>query len=432
MGGCYLGMAGHDVFNVKVTEIIHSNEHRIVLLALDISNFKYINDFYGMDEGDKVMQDIADFYFVNEPLCLASHGIGFDQFRGAYKVDGMTHEDVVDYISRKNETFEEELSARYPLVYQHVYVGLYFYDDPALDVRMAVDRANLAKKSTKGRFDIHCCIYSEDNCNEYLEHMDMSNEFVRACEEDRIEIFLQPKISVSEGKAVGAEALVRMRNRDGELIPPVRFVPVLEHTGMIGKLDDIMLDKTFVFQRECIDKGIKPVPVSVNISRQRFTSEGLLNYVVGLQKKYDIDSSLVELEILETTFIDALDTMINVINALREKGFRINVDDFGSGYSSLNQIANIPADIIKFDRVFASRSLKNDKGRQVIKSLIEMLKMVNYDLVFEGIETKEELDAVVSYGCDVIQGFYFDKPLSAKEFIKKYYMGGREATYGTQ
>lgn len=432
MGGCYLGMAGHDVFNEKVTEIIHSNEHRIVLLALDISNFKYINDFYGMDEGDKVMQDIADFYFVNEPLCLASHGIGFDQFRGAYKVDGMTHEDVVDYISRKNETFEAELSTRYPLVYQHVYVGLYFYDDPALDVRMAVDRANLAKKSTKGRFDIHCCIYSEDNCNEYLEHMDMSNEFVRACEEDRIEIFLQPKISVSEGKAVGAEALVRMRNRDGELIPPVRFVPVLEHTGMIGKLDDIMLDKTFVFQRECIDKGIKPVPVSVNISRQRFTSEGLLNYVVGLQKKYDIDSSLVELEILETTFIDALDTMINVINALREKGFRINVDDFGSEYSSLNQIANIPADIIKFDRVFASRSLKNDKGRQVIKSLIEMLKMVNYDLVFEGIETKEELDAVVSYGCDVIQGFYFDKPLSAKEFIKKYYMGGREATYGTQ
>lgn len=432
MGGCYLGMAGHDVFNEKVTEIIHSNEHRIVLLALDISNFKYINDFYGMDEGDKVMQDIADFYFVNEPLCLASHGIGFDQFRGAYKVDGMTHEDVVDYISRKNETFEEELSARYPLVYQHVYVGLYFYDDPALDVRMAVDRANLVKKSTKGRFDIHCCIYSEDNCNEYLEHMDMSNEFVRACEEDRIEIFLQPKISVSEGKAVGAEALVRMRNRDGELIPPVRFVPVLEHTGMIGKLDDIMLDKTFVFQRECIDKGIKPVPVSVNISRQRFTSEGLLNYVVGLQKKYDIDSSLVELEILETTFIDALDTMINVINALREKGFRINVDDFGSGYSSLNQIANIPADIIKFDRVFASRSLKNDKGRQVIKSLIEMLKMVNYDLVFEGIETKEELDAVVSYGCDVIQGFYFDKPLSAKEFIKKYYMGSRESTYGAQ
>ena len=432
MENCYLGMAGHNVFNNKVKDIIHKNEHSVVLLALDISNFKYINDFYGMDEGDKVMQDIADYYFINEPLCLAAHGIGFDQFRGAYNVDGMTQEDVVSYITKKNEKFEAELSERYPLVYQHVYVGLYFYDNPGLDVRMAVDRANLAKKSTKGRFDIHCCIYSEDNCNEYLEHMDMSNEFVHAYNENRIEIFLQPKISVSEGRAVGAEALVRMRSREGELIPPVGFVPVLEHTGMIEKLDDIMLDKTFAFQRECINNGIRPVPISVNISRQRFTSEGLLGYVMELQQKYDIDSSLVELEILETTFIDALDAMTDVINALRKQGFRINVDDFGSGYSSLNQIANIPADIIKFDRVFASRSLKNDKGRQVIKSLIEMLKMVNYDLVFEGIETKEELDAVVSYGCDVIQGFYFDKPLPAKEFIQKYYMGSRESTYGAQ
>lgn len=423
MGGCYLGMAGHDVFNSKVKEIVSTGEHKVVLIALDISNFKYINDFYGMDEGDRVMQDIADFYFVNEPLCLASHGIGFDQFRGAYKVDGMSQKDVTDYIERKNEEFETILSARYPLVYQHVYVGLYFYDNPELDVRMAVDRANLAKKSTKGRFDIKCCVYSEDNCNEYLEHMDMSNEFVKACRDDRIEVYLQPKISVSENRIVGAEALVRMRSQDGNLISPAKFIPVLEDTGMIGKLDDIMLDKTFALQKECIRRGYKPVPVSVNISRQKFTSSDLFDYVIALQKKYDLDPSLVELEILETTFIDALEAMVNVIEELRRNGFRINVDDFGSGYSSLNQIASIPADIIKFDRVFASRSLKNDKGRKVIKSLIEMLRSVNYDLVFEGVETKEELDAVVSYGCDVIQGFYFDKPLPVSEFISKYYEG---------
>lgn len=423
MGGCYLGMAGHDVFNSKVKEIVSTGEHKVVLIALDISNFKYINDFYGMDEGDRVMQDIADFYFVSEPLCLASHGIGFDQFRGAYKVDGMSQKDVTDYIERKNEEFEAVLSARYPLVYQHVYVGLYFYDNPELDVRMAVDRANLAKKSTKGRFDIKCCVYSEDNCNEYLEHMDMSNEFVKACKNDRIEVYLQPKISVSENRIVGAEALVRMRSQDGNLISPAKFIPVLEDTGMIGKLDDIMLDKIFALQNECIRRGYKPVPVSVNISRQKFTSSDLFDYVIALQKKYDVDPSLVQLEILETTFIDALEAMVDVIEKLRRNGFRINVDDFGSGYSSLNQIASIPADIIKFDRIFASRSLKNDKGRKVIKSLIEMLKSVNYDLVFEGIETKEELDAVVSYGCDVIQGFYFDKPLPVSEFISKYYEG---------
>ena len=106
MGGCYLGMAGHDVFNNRVREIVNTNEHRVVLLALDISNFKYINDFYGMDEGDKVMQDIADFYFINEPLCLASHGIGFDQFRGAYKADNMTDEDVY---CKKEPHFRERI-----------------------------------------------------------------------------------------------------------------------------------------------------------------------------------------------------------------------------------------------------------------------------------------------------------------------------------
>ena len=184
-----------------------------------------------------------------------------------------------------------------------------------------------------------------------------------------------------------------------------------------------MLDKIFALQNECIRRGYKPVPVSVNISRQKFTSSDLFDYVIALQKKYDVDPSLVQLEILETTFIDALEAMVDVIEKLRRNGFRINVDDFGSGYSSLNQIASIPADIIKFDRVFASRSLKNDKGRKVIKSLIEMLRSVNYDLVFEGVETKEELDAVVSYGCDVIQGFYFDKPLPVSEFISKYYEG---------
>ena len=410
MGGCYLGMAGHDVFNNKVREIANTNEHRVVLLALDISNFKYINDFYGMDEGDKVMQDIADFYFINEPLCLASHGIGFDQFRGAYKVDNMTNEDVVGYIARKNRIFEKELSERYPLVYQHVYVGLYFYDDPSLDVRMAVDRANLAKKSTKGRFDIPCCVYSADNCNEYLEHMDMSNEFVRACEEERIEIFLQPKISVSHNCVAGAEALVRMKTRAGELVSPARFVPVLEHTGMIGKLDDIMLDKTFAFQRQCIDKGIKPVPVSVNISRQRFTSEDLLKYMLQLQDKYQIDSALIELEILETTFIDALDAMIDVINALRVKGFKINVDDFGSGYSSYRYIDLFPIDIIKIDRDIVIHMDSSEKTRNIVRSIVHLSRENGMVTIAEGIETQTLADECKAYGFDFLQGFLYHRP----------------------
>ena len=206
---------------------------------------------------------------------------------------------------------------------------------------------------------------------------------------------------------------------------------MLESTGVIDTLDNIMIEKVFELQRRWINEGREVFTISVNVSRQRFTKGDFTDMAIALQKKYNIPPFLIEFEIVESVFIENTDTIVNTTNQLRSYGFLVSVDDFGSGYSSLNQIANIPADIIKFDRVFASRSLKNNKGRQVIKSLIEMLKMVEYELVFEGVETKEELDTVVSYGCDVIQGFYFDRPLPANEFVDKYYTGSREITYGT-
>lgn len=421
MAGCYLGLVNTTFFNEKVQEKIEKNKHKMAVVALDISNFKYINDFYGMDEGDRVMQDIADFFFVDITRCIAAHGLGFDQFRAAYSIDGMEEQGFLDFMIYKKDEFEKQLMKRYPLVYHHVYLGIYFCESTNLDVRMAVDKANLAKKSIKGRFDIPCRVYSDDNCEAYFKHMDMANTFEKASKEGRIELFIQPKVSAKLGQTVGGEALVRMRGSEGELIPPGMFIPVLEDTGMIGKLDKIMIEKVFAFQRECVKKGYNVVPISVNVSRQMFISEGFLEFVMGLKKKYEVDPSLIEFEILETIFINSLELMVDVIEALRKEGFRINVDDFGSGYSSLNQIANIPADIIKIDRVFASKSLKTEKGRRVIKSIIDMLNSVEYELVFEGIETKEELDLVTAYGCDLIQGYYYSPPIPAMDFENKNY-----------
>lgn len=421
MGGCFLGMSGRNDFTESIKRIIASGQHDIVFMALDISNFKYINDFYGMDEGDRVMHDIANFYFMNEKRCLAAHGIGFDQFRALYSYEGQTKEELLDYIVSKNDEFERELSKRYPLVYHHVYVGLYFYENDDIDVRMALDRANIAKKTTKGKYDVRYRIYSDENSNKNLEYMDVSNLFVKACANDDIEMFLQPKVSASKDRVVGAEALVRLRDEEGKIVMPAKFITVLENTGMICRLDDIMIEKTFALQKECIDKGYKVVPISVNVSRHKFTNREFLDFVVALKDKYKVDPSLIEFEILETTFINAMESMVDTIEALRNIGFKIAVDDFGSGYSTLNQISNIPADVIKLDRVFSSRSLKSDKGRKVVKALIAMLTSVNYEIVFEGVEDEEELGQVVSFGCDVIQGYYYSKPIPAKEFISKYY-----------
>lgn len=418
----FVGTTGHSGFMKSAREIVESGKHDIVFISLDISNFKYINDFYGIDEGDKVIQRIGRYFFEDEPKCLAAYCVGFDQYRGVYDMAGLTKDEMIDYIIHRNEIFKDELSRLYPHVYHHVYTGLYFYDDDTLDVRMAVDRSHLAKKAAKGNFGIKCQVYTENNTKQYMEYMDISNKFIHACEEDRILMYLQPKISYNRKCIVGAEALARVLDDDETVMMPGKFIPVLEDTGMIERLDRIMIRKVFEFQHRCAADNLNTYPISINVSRQLFCSDGFVPYILGLQKEFDVCPSLIELEILESTFVKNMDSIIETINTLRNTGFIISVDDFGSGYSSLSQIASIPADVIKLDRVFATKSLTTKKGQAVTRSIINLLKDVNYEVVFEGIETEEQLRMAVDYNCDIIQGYYYSKPVPSSEFVDRYCM----------
>lgn len=420
MNNFYTIQSGNNQFISKAVSLVEDNEKTLAFIALDISNFKYINDFYSMQEGDKVMEDIASFFFINEPLCLVAYGMGFDQFRGVYDMTGMSKEELISYLTQKSHEFEYMLSARYPLVYNHVYVGIYFYEDRNIDVRMATDRANLAKKAIKGTFHTNCQVFTDNNCKAHYENMHMSNMFIRSSANGGIELYIQPKVSISKNSVVGGEALVRMRDGQGGIIMPGRFVPVLERIGLIDRLDKIMIEKVFAFQRKCLNAGKKVYAISVNVSKQEFTSLEFAENIFKLQKQYQIDPGLIEFELVESTFVNDLSCIVKTISCLRAEGFQISVDDFGAGYSNLNQIANIPADIIKLDGVFARESLNTDKGRAVIKSLITMLNDVHYKIVFEGIENKEQLELVASYGCDTVQGFYYSRPVPAQEFVEKY------------
>lgn len=420
MNNFYTIQSGNNQFISKAVSLVENSENTLAFIALDISNFKYINDFYGMQEGDRVMDDIASFFFINEPLCRAAYGMGFDQFRGIYDMAAMSKEKLISYLTQKSYEFENMLSARYPLVYNHVYIGIYFYEDRNIDVRMATDRANLAKKAIKGTFHTNCQVFTDNNCKTHYENMHMSNMFIRSSVNGGIELYIQPKVSISKNCVVGGEALVRMRDEQGGIIMPGRFVPVLERIGLIDRLDKIMIEKVFAFQRQCLDAGKKVYTISVNVSKQEFTSLKFAENIFKLQKQYRIEPGLIEFELVESTFVNDLQSIVETINHLRAEGFQISVDDFGAGYSNLNQIANIPADVIKLDGVFARESLNTDKGRAVIKSLITMLNDVHYKIVFEGIENKEQLELVASYGCDTVQGFYYSRPIPAEEFVGKY------------
>lgn len=287
-------------------------------------------------------------------------------------------------------------------------------------MRIAIDKAHFAKKQMKNNFQIKCKLYQDDEFKDFSQQMEMVKAFENACVNDGIRVFFQPKFNCHTEELIGAEALCRILDDKGNVIPPYHFIPVLEKNGMLGRLDEIMMEKTFSHMREWMDLDMLTIPISINISRINFYNHDFVSQITDLQQKYGIPSQYIELEVTETTFIEDMDVVNTVIQELRSYGFKISVDDFGSGYSSLGLLTSMPADTIKLDCSFARQSLKSNRGLSIVKSIISMLKDVDFDIICEGIETKDEEQLIDSLGCSKIQGYLYDRPLPKEEFEKKY------------
>lgn len=407
-------------FLSEAHRLIQNKDVNYAMLDIDLSNFKYLNDFYGMDEGDRVISDMADYFFKSTSnFCIGYRTMG-DQFRALVTTNNFTEDEMVDHIVARNKEFERIMLKRYPNLYLHVYSGIYFITNRDEDIRRAIDKSHFAKKSIKGNFDITCKVYREWDFKENVANMRVINEFEQAIVNDNIVVYLQPKMRVSDHKLIGAEALARIIDSSGQIMSPAIFIPVLEQTGMIGRLDDIILEKTFQLMNHWQKSNYAALPVSVNLSRLQFSKSDLADKIIYMSEKYEIDPSLVELEITETIFIECLDEVSAIVMQLRLAGFTISVDDFGSGYSSLSLISSIPADVIKLDSSFAKKSLKSVSGRKIVESIVSMLKNINFDVICEGIETQEDENIIYEFGCDKIQGYLYDKPIPALLFEEKY------------
>jgi diguanylate cyclase (GGDEF)-like protein len=412
-------------FIMEGRDIVRNGTGNYAVVATDLSNFKYLNDIYGMDKGDEAIVLIADELFKKNPSCvIACHTVG-DQFRGLFSVGDRDLEEEIEIITRKNLQLEQTLAKLYPKVYLHVYTGLYFIDRKTFDIenfnmRTAVDKAHFAKKQMKGNFDSNCALYHEEEYKDFSRQMEVVKSFENACINDGVRVFFQPKMDCNTHEIIGAEALCRLVDESGNYVSPGAFIPILEKNGMLGRLDAIMMEKTFEHMREWKDKGKLKFPISINLSRVDFYNKNLVKQILALQAKYDIPTEYIELEVTESTFIEDMNVVINSIIELREHGFKISVDDFGSGYSSLGLLTSMPADIIKLDCAFARQGLKSEKGINIVESVISMLKKVDFDIICEGVETKDEEKLISSLGCSKIQGYLYDKPLPKLDFEKKY------------
>lgn len=248
---------------------------------------------------------------------------------------------------------------------------------------------------------------------------DLEKDFREGIENNEFKIFLQPKFDIKTEKIVGAEALIR-REKDGVLIMPNSFIPEYEKTGIITKLDMFVFESMCKKLREWSDKGYKVFPIAINESRRHLYNKNHVSELEQIVKYYNINPNLLELELTETVVVENIESAKEAERKVHALGFGVSMDDFGVGYSSFYMLKNINIDILKIDKSFSDEVMEDKRGRIILESIIDMAKKLEIKTVAEGIETKEQLEYLKQIGCDMVQGYYFEKPLPIEEFEKKY------------
>ena len=402
-------------FYVDAGRMIREDEMKnYAIISFDIDKFKLINDLFGMSTGDEVLKHIAGVLKERAPGSAMYCRVHSDMFLIciSYNKRG----DVIRFIEKlRKAIYKNEFAFDVNTTY-----GIYLVTDNAIPINLMCDRATLAARTVKGNAMNFCAFYDEQYRTEILKNTEIEQDMNAAISGKQFLMYLQPKYNLITGKICGAEVLSRWNHPVKGLIQPNDFIPLFERNGFILRLDEYMWEEACRTLARWRDEGKEPVPLSVNISRYHIQHNDLVAAWRRLIKKYNIPTSYLTLEITETFFYDSQD-LYEVLEELQVMGFRLEVDDFGAGYSSLNMIRQIPVDTIKIDKGFLDKKLSTDKGKIVISHTIAMAKDLKLDVVAEGVETKEHVDFLKSSSCDIAQGFFFAKPMPVEEFEHLYF-----------
>ncbi|MBE5945127.1 MAG: bifunctional diguanylate cyclase/phosphodiesterase [Lachnospiraceae bacterium] len=392
--------------------ILNNPDKSYAIVVFDIDKFKTINDLYGMTNGDLVLKFIADTLrdlFAEEDNYARMHS---DMF--AFYIPYGKKGDIIksiEKIRKRIETneFDFHINTSY---------GIFLADDLSVPINLMCDRAMIAGRTAKGNVLKFCAFYDEQFREDMLRANEIEKDMHKSLENGDFKMYLQPKYRLSNGELCGAEVLCRWLHPEKGLMPPMEFIPLFEKNGFILKLDEYMWEQACKTIRGWIDEGRQPIPLSVNISRYHIHHNDLEKVLTNLVKKYDISTSMLTLEITESLFLDKPEELNRELVKLQNLGFKLEVDDFGAGFSSLNLIRNITVDTIKIDRDFLDSEIASEKGKIVINHTIDMAKDLRLQVIAEGVETKEHVDFLKNSRCDIAQGFYFARPMPLSEFNK--------------
>lgn len=399
------------IFINRIAKFQAANPDRqYAYIQMDIRKFKYINEKYGSDVGDDILNYISETLDV---MCDADHlhcRLTADLFQVVTYYN--SREEILRFIDMLDARLHRYRDIRFTMSY-----GVNVVPGTSTAYRKNGDEAALARKQTKEQI-LNKVIFYEDTLMDSVKHVGAIEETEdEALKNGEFHVYLQPKYMYNkhQAKIVGAEALVRWIDKNGNCRSPIDFIPVFEKNGFIFKLDYYMWESVCRLLRKWLDEKRTPIPISVNVSRTYLHKIDIVKYIKELIEKYQVPIELFQIEITETT---ESDETLKYINRFKEAGFVLMMDDFGSGYSSLSMLKDTPFDVLKMDRLFLDECLESENGKTIVSHVISMTNDLGLNIIAEGVESRDMADFLYDNGCEVSQGYYFSKPVSIEEFEK--------------
>lgn len=391
-----------------------NGEKKYAFLMTDVSNFHLINDYWGYETGTNILNFILKKMELF-PQTLFVNRYHSDIFVAVIDITGQDHAAVKKRIIESNKQAAKEVLAAYPVNYLSLNTGIYYLESTEVPGEEIISHTNIVRIKAKDEL-CGVCEYTEEIARSEQKRAETIHSFKEALEKKEFQIYFQPKINGKDQNIASAEVLVRWQRADGDLWFPDSFLPILEETGEIEALDYYVYEAAFQWLAGRRKTGLKLLPLSLNVSPVHFRKiHTFTERVSQLIQKYEIPSQYLVFEITETTYIHNTEAVNHMIRFFHEQNIRISMDDFGSGYSSLNSLKDILFDEVKIDKKFLSDEL-TEKGKIVLQEIFHLLKRTNKFIVCEGVETKDMVNFLVAEGCDELQGYYYYKPMEMTKF----------------
>lgn len=408
------GLLCEKVFQTQVQERLSEVEpDKYCIAYLDIYKFKLINEMFGYEKGDELLcaiakevQELAD---EHEGVCGRISGDKFVIF--------VPHIEVVLSRFRSGKRRYRDII---PIdIYLHH--GIYVITDTNIPVAQMIDGALIAQKAIKGNYDNYISYYDQKLKEQIVKEQEIISCMSDALDNGEFVVYLQPQYNYRDGSISGAEALVRWQSPEKGLISPGDFIPVFETNGFIIRLDENVWEQVCMLLRKWMDEGKEPMPISVNVSRADLLKGKVADKLMGLVEKYGLTPDLLRVEITESAYMDNPQKLISEINSLSDCGFVVEMDDFGSGYSSLNMLKEIPLNVLKTDLKFLTGTGIEGRKERILDSVIKMAHQMGMSIIAEGVETKEQADRLLQLDCECMQGYHFSRPIPVHDFESLVY-----------